>query len=553
VMTDRGTGRSRGFGFVSYETPEPVDAIMSMHKEHNIMGKWIDCKPATAEGTKGAPSKGGGGKDFGKGMPKGMGKDRAGDWKGGKPDGSYGAKSYGGYAAFPPPAGCGGSGCGAYGGAAAAGAYGGGGCGGYAGGCAGYGAFGGYGGAALSRHLLAAVMPASGSPPPGFRKHIRLVVSSDGQTVELHVLVEHLETAPPLPAWSSQEWDDYEKSFFGPDPILDRAEEFDPLRPHTALPRGTRRVQPQSCRGREFEHGHRLPPHQRIAQTRWLHLVSRVLRHHIGWCNFDVDYRVYGPGVTCRQVEKWERRHGDVDTVRARRRELRDSIIEERRAEKLRIKEARKSEGLKVQAQERRQCKETRKRHRPPHAAWRTTEHFLMDSFTLHGQDDDCDRAMAAQLGLDDETYRQLKSLEGREIRPEDYDLLGRLDENLKRETLEGKCLHVFPTEVYELGSKEPASCGICLDEFETGEVLRTLLPCGHRFHRSCIDRWLTETSALCPVDKINVGEYRACLASSGGEGVDRCALPQADAVSPRLLDSRLGISACYFNEGSPT
>ncbi|CAE7253383.1 unnamed protein product [Symbiodinium sp. CCMP2592] len=145
VMTDRGTGRSRGFGFVSYETPEPVDAIMSMHKEHNIMGKWIDCKPATAEGTKGAPSKGGG-KDFGKGMPKGMGKDRAGDWKGGKPDGSYGAKSYGGYAAFPPPAGCGGSGCGAYGGAAAAGAYGGG-CGGYAGGCAGYGAFGGYGGA----------------------------------------------------------------------------------------------------------------------------------------------------------------------------------------------------------------------------------------------------------------------------------------------------------------------------------------------------------------------------------------------------------------------
>ena len=119
-----------------------------------------------------------------------------------------------------------------------------------------------------------------------------------------------------------------------------------------------------------------------------------------------------------------------------------------------------------------------------------------MDSFTLHGQDDDCDLAMAAQLGLDDETYRQLKSLEGREIRPEDYDLLGRLDENVKRETgLDGKRLKVFPTEVYESGNQEPESCGICLDDFETGEVLRTLLPCGHRFHKNCIDRWLTETT----------------------------------------------------------
>ena len=41
VMTDRGTGRSRGFGFVSYETPEPVDAIMSMHKDRKC--RWTEC------------------------------------------------------------------------------------------------------------------------------------------------------------------------------------------------------------------------------------------------------------------------------------------------------------------------------------------------------------------------------------------------------------------------------------------------------------------------------------------------------------------------------
>ena len=41
------------------------------------------------------------------------------------------------------------------------------------------------------------------------------------------------------------------------DPKRLAQEEFDPLRPQAALQRGTRRVQPQSCRGREFEHGHR--------------------------------------------------------------------------------------------------------------------------------------------------------------------------------------------------------------------------------------------------------------------------------------------------------
>ena len=45
VMSDRGTGRSRGFGFVSFEVPEPVDQIMSMHKAE---------RPAAAEKTPGA-------------------------------------------------------------------------------------------------------------------------------------------------------------------------------------------------------------------------------------------------------------------------------------------------------------------------------------------------------------------------------------------------------------------------------------------------------------------------------------------------------------------
>merc|ERR1719277_2109799 len=93
VMTDRETGRSRGFGFVTFEGIESVDKVMAMHQEHSIQGKWIDCKRASEEGSKGAPGKGGGkggkGKDFG-GPPA-----YGGGYKGGPPAYSgYGPPAY---------------------------------------------------------------------------------------------------------------------------------------------------------------------------------------------------------------------------------------------------------------------------------------------------------------------------------------------------------------------------------------------------------------------------------------------------------------------------
>jgi len=44
VMKDRETGRSRGFGFVTYDDPSAVEQILSRYREHQIGGKWIEVK-----------------------------------------------------------------------------------------------------------------------------------------------------------------------------------------------------------------------------------------------------------------------------------------------------------------------------------------------------------------------------------------------------------------------------------------------------------------------------------------------------------------------------
>jgi hypothetical protein len=45
-----------------------------------------------------------------------------------------------------------------------------------------------------------------------------------------------------------------------------------------------------------------------------------------------------------------------------------------------------------------------------------------------------------------------------------------------------------------------PDSCTICLAAYQEEDWLRRL-PCYHRFHRGCIDRWLQGNSS-CPLCK---------------------------------------------------
>jgi len=41
-------------------------------------------------------------------------------------------------------------------------------------------------------------------------------------------------------------------------------------------------------------------------------------------------------------------------------------------------------------------------------------------------------------------------------------------------------------------------SCAVCLSDFELNEMMRQL-PCGHHFHRNCIDKWL-KRNKVCPL-----------------------------------------------------
>lgn len=49
-----------------------------------------------------------------------------------------------------------------------------------------------------------------------------------------------------------------------------------------------------------------------------------------------------------------------------------------------------------------------------------------------------------------------------------------------------------------ELSAGPETSCAVCLSEFEWGDMMRQL-PCGHNFHRACIDKWL-KRNKVCPL-----------------------------------------------------
>mmetsp|Transcript_36065 Transcript_36065/g.81487 ORF Transcript_36065/g.81487 Transcript_36065/m.81487 type:complete len:254 (-) Transcript_36065:48-809(-) len=88
--------------------------------------------------------------------------------------------------------------------------------------------------------------------------------------------------------------------------------------------------------------------------------------------------------------------------------------------------------------------------------------------------------------------------LQYRDLRPEDFDLLSKLDDGVpKRGTAPpGFVDHLPKVRARDCGSAE---CGVCLGTLAS-DFYVARLPCRHAFHTECISRWLTECRSTCPL-----------------------------------------------------
>ena len=96
-----------------------------------------------------------------------------------------------------------------------------------------------------------------------------------------------------------------------------------------------------------------------------------------------------------------------------------------------------------------------------------------------------------------------LINLQHRELTPEDYDLLLRLDERVAPKTISVDTLSTMKTDIV---TEESAGdlCAVCMDPYEVGQN-RKFLPCDHVFHTKCIDMWLENSSQNCPIDGLPI------------------------------------------------
>lgn len=113
--------------------------------------------------------------------------------------------------------------------------------------------------------------------------------------------------------------------------------------------------------------------------------------------------------------------------------------------------------------------------------------------------------AYNADSDLSADLVNVLLNIQHRDLLPEDYELLLRLDERVAQKTIDSSVLSTLKTEV--VGPEGRAElCAICMEPYEAGHTMK-YLPCGHCYHDTCIDRWLSNSSQNCPLDGVPIDD----------------------------------------------
>jgi len=95
-------------------------------------------------------------------------------------------------------------------------------------------------------------------------------------------------------------------------------------------------------------------------------------------------------------------------------------------------------------------------------------------------------------------TFGQIEELMSRELTPEDYEMLLKLDSLVKPKTVEKSAIDSF-LETTWAEKDSNTTCAVCMCSFETDQKVKHL-PCEHFFHSLCIVPWLEGHSQNCPL-----------------------------------------------------